>query len=176
VELRGFEPLTSAVRGTLGLDAPPLPSWRTVASKAPRWIQSRPALLPFPYERPALGRFLRCRPKPPIACRRLVAPYDHVNVERVELDPATDAASGLGGDEGRAGAEERVNDDVATIGKVEERVLEHGGWLDGRVILEPSGGIGAERRGARISPDVRAPATAFTEFDVVDVRSGAVLE
>jgi hypothetical protein len=65
MELRDFEPLTSAVRGAhAALTAPPLPPWRALVSKAPRWIQPRPALLPFPYERPEPGRFLRSRPEP----------------------------------------------------------------------------------------------------------------
>ena len=49
-------------------------------------------------ERPAPRRSRRSRRTPRVACRRLVAPYDHVDVERVQLDPATDAASSLGGD------------------------------------------------------------------------------
>ena len=58
-----------------------------------------------------------------IARRRLAASYDHVDIERVEFDPATDAASGLGGDEDRAGAKEWVDDKIAAIAEVEERVL-----------------------------------------------------
>jgi hypothetical protein len=45
----------------------------------------------------------------------LLAAHDHIDVERVELDPATDAAGLVGGDEGRAGAEERVDDDIAAM-------------------------------------------------------------
>ena len=70
--------------------------------------------------------------------------------------------------------EEWVDDDVAAIAEVEEGVLEHGGRLDGRMVLEAATGVGPERRGARIRSDVRAPATAFSEFDVVDVRSGSL--
>jgi hypothetical protein len=95
-----------------------------------------------------MERFSGLDQNPWIACRRLVAPYDHVYVERVELHPATDAASGLGGDEGRAGAKEWVDDKIAAIGEVEESVLEHSGRLDGRMVFESSAGIGAERRGA----------------------------
>jgi hypothetical protein len=63
---------------------------------------------------------------------------DHIDVERVEFGPATDATGCfLGGDEGRAGAKERVNDDVAAIGEVEKGVLENGGWFDGLVALRP---------------------------------------
>jgi hypothetical protein len=43
---------------------------------------------------------------------------DNIDIERVELDPATDAASGLGGDQGRPGAEEGINHDVDPIGDI----------------------------------------------------------
>ena len=61
------------------------------------------------------------------------------------------------------------------MGEIEEGVLEHGGRLDGRVILEAPASVGAGQRGARIGPDVRPPAAPFPEFDIVDVRGGAVL-
>ena len=49
----------------------------------------------------------------------LVAPNDHVDIERIDLDPAADTTRGLGGDEGRAGAEKRVDDDVAAVGQID---------------------------------------------------------
>src|ERR1700729_2636517 len=42
--------------------------------------------------------------------------------------------------------------------------------------LSPRRGIGAERRSARIGPDVRAPTTAFAQFDIVDVRAAPFRE
>jgi hypothetical protein len=41
------------------------------------------------------------------------------------------------------------------MGEVEERVLRHGGRLGGRMVLKASAGVGAEREGARIGPDIR---------------------
>jgi hypothetical protein len=79
----------------------------------------------------------RCFPRPPraqrlerlagldenrrVARRGLVASHNHIDVERIQLDAATNAPGLLGGDESRAGAEERVDDDAAAIGKVEKR-------------------------------------------------------
>jgi hypothetical protein len=60
-----------------------------------------------------------------------------------------------------------VDDDVAAIAEVEEGVLEHRGWFGGRMVLEATAGVGVEGR---------APATAFSEFYVVDVRSRSLLE
>jgi Recombinase len=111
-----------------------------------------------------------------LAACPLVAADNHVDMKRIKFDPATGPASGLCGDEGRAGAEEWVDDQIVAIGEVEERVLEHGARLDGRMVLEAASGVGPERRGARIGPDVRAPATTFVEFDVVDVRHSPFLE
>src|SRR5271170_4432880 len=82
-----------------------------------------------------------------LAAGRLVATHDDIDVERIELDTAADAAGFLCGDEGRPGAEERVEHDVAAVGEVEERVLQHGGGLDGRMVLEASARVRAERRG-----------------------------
>ena len=48
-----------------------------------------------------------------------------------------------------------------------DTLLEHRDWLDGRIVLEATAAVGVEGR---------APATAFSELDVVDVRSGSFLE
>src|SRR5580693_4748660 len=79
-----------------------------------------------------------------LAARPLVAADNHVDVKRVELDSSADAAGLVRCDEGRTGAEERVDDNVAAIAEVEEGVLEHGGWLDCRMVLEATAGVGAE--------------------------------
>ncbi len=111
-----------------------------------------------------------------VVCRGLIAAHDYIDVEWIEFDATADAASPVCGDEGRTGTEERVKDDVIAFGDVEDGVLEHGGRLDGRMVLETAACVGAERRGAGIGPEVRAPAAAFAEFDVVDVRRGPLLE
>src|SRR5580658_2689166 len=111
-----------------------------------------------------------------LAAGRLVATHDDVDVERIELDTAADAAGFLCGDEGRPGPEERVQHDVASVGKVEERVLDHCGRLNRRMVLEASARVRAQRGGAGISPDVRAPAALLAEFDIVDVRGGSILK
>jgi hypothetical protein len=73
-----------------------------------------------------------------------MAARDHIDVERVELGPATDAAGLV--------AAMRVEPEptgsmtmLAAICEVEERVLEHGGRLDGRVILQAAAGVSPER-------------------------------
>jgi hypothetical protein len=48
-----------------------------------------------------------------VARRQLIAPQDHIDVERIELGATADATGLVGCDECRAGAEERVDDDVA---------------------------------------------------------------
>ena len=61
VELRGFEPLTSAVRGTRGPDGAAASVVEGLSAESARWIQPRPALLHSPYARPALRRSHRSR-------------------------------------------------------------------------------------------------------------------
>jgi hypothetical protein len=58
-----------------------------------------------------------------IACYGLVAPHDHIDIKRVELDSATNTAGGLGSNEARAGTQEWIDYDVAPMGEVEKRVL-----------------------------------------------------
>src|SRR5271166_1945376 len=132
--------------------------------------------LPRPACRQRLERLAGLGEDRTVSSGGLVAPNDHVDIERIDLDAATDTTRGLGGDEDRAGAEKRVDDDVAAVGQIDKGVFQHGGRLDGRVVFEAAAGVGAQRRGARIGPDVRTPAAAFAEFDVVDVRGGAGLE
>ena len=71
---------------------------------------------PFPTSAERLEGFPGLDQNRWLACRHLAAPYDHVDIKRIKFDPATDPASGLGGDEGRAGAEERVDEKIAAIG------------------------------------------------------------
>ena len=53
---------------------------------------------------------------------------------------------------GRARAdEERVDDDVAPVGQVQQRVLDHRGRLDGRMVLD-RGGRRSQARRRRDSP------------------------
>ena len=68
-------------------------------------------------------------------CDRVLA-HDHLDIERVQIDTPADVADLVGGYEGRARAEEWVDDDVAAIGEVEESVREHRGRLGGRVVLK----------------------------------------
>jgi hypothetical protein len=44
------------------------------------------------------------------------------------------------------------------------------------MVLEASARVRAERGGAGIGPDVRAPAALLAEFDIVDVRGGSILK
>ena len=85
-------------------------------------------------------------------------------------DAEADAAGRLGRDQRRARAEERVDDGFSALGEVEEGVLEHGGGLDRRMMLQAPAGVGAQRGGAGISPHIRPPAALPAQFDIVDVR------
>jgi len=61
-------------------------------------------------------------------CGLVAAAHDHVDVERIHLDAAADPTGRLGGDEGRARAEEGVEHDLAAVGEVEESVFEAWRW------------------------------------------------
>jgi hypothetical protein len=95
-------------------------------------------------------------------CDRVLA-HDHLDIERVQVDTLADVADLVGGYEGRARAEEWVDDDVAAIGEVEERVREDRGRLAvGGVLKAAAGGPrpdfwpeGLSRQRAEPSPTLR---------------------
>jgi hypothetical protein len=55
--------------------------------------------------------------------RRFETANDDVGIERVQFEPAAEAAGGFGGQQCGAGAEEWINNDVAAAGQVEDGVL-----------------------------------------------------
>jgi len=98
----------------------------------------------------------------------LVAPDDHVDVERIELETPANAASRLGVNEGRTGASKTVDDDVVAIGHVEDRVLEQDARLDRQVEIKAFARVGPRRRASGIGPDIRPPPSVASEFEIVD--------
>ena len=48
--------------------------------------------------------------------------------------------------------EKGIEDDVAVLSQIEQRVFKHRGRLDGRVFGQPAAGVGAERGGAGGGP------------------------
>ena len=59
-----------------------------------------------------------------VARRGLIPARDHIHIKRVDLNATTNALGLLRGDEGRARAEEWVDDGVAAVGEVEKRIFE----------------------------------------------------
>ena len=92
-----------------------------------------------------------------LAACPLVAADNHIDVKRVELESAADAAGLVGRDEGRARAKERVDDDVAAVGEIEKGVLAYMLKLRDRVVLETP----------RVSDDVRRKLVATNEIVVI---------
>jgi hypothetical protein len=89
----------------------------------------------------------------PVTRRRFIAPHHHVDVERIEFDAATDATGRVGGDEGRTRSEKRVDNEIAPVGEVEERILEHGGRFDGWMAAPTGCGFHAREEDAPEAPD-----------------------
>jgi hypothetical protein len=110
------------------------------AEGAPLESGPRSALPPLTYSRQCVERLAGLDKNRRVAgCGRVLA-HDHLDIERVQVDTPADVADLVGGYEGRARAEEWVDDDVAAIGEVEERVREHRGRLGGRVVLKAAAG------------------------------------
>src|SRR5258706_2927965 len=66
---------------------------------------------------------------------RLIASDNDIDVEWIEFDAAAHPPGILGGDESRPGAEEGVENNLATVGQVDQRILQHCGWFHSRMIL-----------------------------------------
>ena len=110
------------------------------AEGAPLESGPRSALPPLTYSRQCVERLAGLDKNCWVAgCDRVLA-HDHLDIERVQVDTPADVADLVGGYEGRARAEEWVDDEVAAIGEVEERVGEHRGRLGGRVALKAAAG------------------------------------
>jgi hypothetical protein len=99
VELRGFEPRTPQC-GHQRVDGAALSDCAYAASPP---HPARLALLHLTYARPA-GRDIAGFDENRGCPHPFIASDDNTDVERVELDPATDAPGLVGGDDGRAGA------------------------------------------------------------------------
>ncbi len=126
VELRGFEPLTSSIAAPARLMAQPLPVVRglILLPKARRWMSPGPALLQSPTRAQSLESLSGLDESRRVARRGLIPARDHIHIKRVDLNATTNAFGLLGGDEGRARAEEWVDDGVAAVGEVEKRIFE----------------------------------------------------
>src|SRR5258706_4689088 len=66
---------------------------------------------------------------------RLIASDNDIDVEWIEFDAAAHPPGILGGDESRPGAEEGVENNLATVRQVDQRILQHCGWFHSRMIL-----------------------------------------
>src|SRR5438105_101771 len=83
-------------------------------------------------------------------CVLLVAAPDHVAVGGVELDGEAAAAEPFTGDQGRAGAGERVEDDVAAAAAVLQHRLNQSDRLHRRMELAAEGPIDVEDSRLRV--------------------------
>jgi hypothetical protein len=88
------------------------------------------------------------------AGRLFVARDGDVDVERIELDPAARSPRLLGRDQGSARAQERVKNDLAAVGKVQQSVGQHSGRLHGGMGFQALSRFGPEARRARRGPDI----------------------
>jgi hypothetical protein len=66
---------------------------------------------------------------------RLIASDNDIDVEWIELDAAAHPPGILRGDESRPGAKEGVENNLATVCQVDQRILQHCGWFHSRMIL-----------------------------------------
>lgn len=111
-----------------------------------------------------------------VSCHRFVSAQNDLDVKWIKLEAAAVSAGLFASDECRSRTQERVDDDVAAFGHVEQRVFQHGNRLDSGVVPQAFARVGAQARSAWIGPNIRSPATVFAELDVINVGCIALLE
>ena len=97
-----------------------------------------------------------------------------IDVLRIQFDRPGVPAGPLGGNQDRAAAGERVEDDPLAMAAVADRVGDQADRLDGRVQGQELALAAAID--ARVRPHVGAVAAVLAELEVVDVRRVALLE
>src|ERR1700677_1532555 len=107
-----------------------------------------------------------------LAGHALPAADRDVDIKRVDLDAATDAAGALRRHQGRPAAQKRIEHDVAADRVIEKRVGDQPDRLNGRMELVEAPLLArlGEGRRARVFPDVGPVATMLSQFDVVAMR------
>src|SRR5205085_191852 len=106
----------------------------------------------------------------------LPAPDCEIDIELVELDHPGDASGALGGQQRRAAAAERVEDDPVPPAAVADQIGDEGQRLDGGVQVELATPGRVQTVDTRIVEHVAAVAAVGAEAEIVDVRRAAVLE
>ncbi len=109
-------------------------------------------------------------------CHRFVSAQDDLDIEWIKLQAAAVSAGLFASDERRSRTEEGVDDDISTFGHVEQRVFQHGNWLDSGVVLQSFARFGAQAGCARVGPEIRSPATVLAELDVINVGRLSLFE
>src|SRR4051812_45142349 len=101
-----------------------------------------------------------------------------IDIERIELDPATGPADAFGGQQRRAAAHKGVEDEVAARRAIEDRVRDQGDRFHRRVKggKVPFLAFPSELVGAWVVPDIAAVAAMPTQLDIVPMRGTAVLK
>ena len=103
--------------------------------------------------------------------REVLPTFDRdVDVARINLDQAGSAPRLLGGDQGGAGAPERIEDDAVAVGTIPNRIGDKGDGFDRGVQRQLALRRAVQDVLAGIVPDVRSIPAEAAEFYIVDVR------
>src|SRR5262245_59526805 len=89
--------------------------------------------------------------------RGLVTAQDDIDIERVEFHAAAASASSFSSDEGRSRPEEWIEDDVAAIRHIKQRILQHRAGFHSWMLSQTFSSLRSHAGGAWIVPDVRTP-------------------
>src|SRR5215469_5560001 len=99
-----------------------------------------------------------------------------INVERVELDHPRDASGALGGQDCRAAAAERIEDDAVAPTTVSDQISDEGHRFDRRVQIEVAAPCRVQAVDTRIVEHIGTVSALPAEPEIIDVRSHTVFE
>lgn len=100
-----------------------------------------------------------------------------IDIERIDLEAIAAPAGLLGGENRRAAAAKGIENDVVTLGRIQDRVRHHGDRFDrGMQVKSASPSFAWKAIGAGVVPDICAIAAEAAELDIVAVALFAVPE
>ena len=101
---------------------------------------------------------------------------DHdVDIARLDFDQTAAASGALGRNQGRTRAAKWIEHDAVAVRAILDRISHQRYRLDGRVHRNFFAAPALHGRATRIVPHIAAHAPVLVEFEIVDVRCGAVL-
>ena len=116
-----------------------------------------------------------------VVCPLLPASNGDIDVPWRDLEPREEPVGLLAGNERGAAAEKRVEDELSSLGAIENRILDQANWFDGRMERKRFAALGISFSGINgadrgVAPDIASRSTVLAKLEVISMSLMAVLE